>query len=192
MLNKEMKKLLEMKPIRIFKEEKDYAINNDLISAEEIEEILPSEQRWNDLYMERGNKETEDFLGEETASFLKENISYFQTHANEFLYIESKWFEMLGVEGITFEVNDVFRTYDIIFGLKAQKKYSDSLRKILTDELNSDAKYSILFNGNDGLWDVNLPINSIDGFSEEMTMGDALGFIYQFLFQMASELEKSR
>lgn len=187
-----MKKLLDIKPIRLFQEEKDYAITNDLISAEEIEEVLPPEKRWNDLYLERGNKETEEFLGEETIAFLKENITYFQTHNNEFLYLESKWFEMLGVEGITLEENDVFRTYDIIFGLKAQKKYGDSLRKVLTDELNSDAKYSILFNGNDGLWDVNLPINSIDGFSAEMTIEDALRLTYQFLFMLASELEKSR
>ncbi|MGD6943390.1 branched-chain amino acid aminotransferase [Cytobacillus gottheilii] len=192
MLTAEIKKLLEQQPIKLFNEEKEYAIANSLISAEEINEVLPSQQRWTDLYIERGNKETEEFLGEETNSFLQEKISYLRSNQQEFLYMESKWFENIGIEGIILEENDVFHTYDIIFGLKKQKKYGDHLRKILSEKFPPEAKYSILFNGNDGLWDINLPISYLNGFSEDMTIEEVLSHSYQFLFKMVVDLENNR
>ncbi|WP_080845988.1 hypothetical protein [Cytobacillus gottheilii] len=192
MLHTEIKKLIDQNPTRLFEEEKDYAIANNLISADESTEILPAGKRWADIYIERGHKETEEYLGEETPSFLKENISYLKTHQNEFIYVESKWFEILGIEGIIFEENDVFRTYDTIFGLKVQKKHGDLLRKVILEEFSADAKYSILFNGNDGLWDINLPISHLNGFSENMTIEEVLSLTYQLLFKLVWELERNK
>lgn len=138
-----------------------------------------------DAYIERLDKETEEVLGKETASFLEQNITYFKNHLNEFMYLESPAFEQIGVDAVSFEVDDVFRTYSILLGLKLQKKYQPSIKEFLNANLRGeDAKVSLMFNGDDGLWDLNLSLDHVEGFHEDMTIGEA----YQVVYQLISEL----
>ena len=79
--------------------------------------------RFKDVYIERCDKETEELLAEESSSFLEQPIEYFKNHKNEFMYLESEWFDLIGVDAISFEADSVFGTYDVMMGLKLQKKY---------------------------------------------------------------------
>lgn len=142
------------------------------------------------IYIERGEKETDNFLSEEGNSFLQEKVSYLMANKEEFIYIESDSFHGLGVEGLCLEVDDVFGTYQAILGFKLPKKLENSLKAYLNSQLSGDeAKYSLLFDQNDGLWNMNFTLNYVHGFSEEGSIGEALTVIYDFLTQLKQEVQ---
>nr|WP_263326560.1 branched-chain amino acid aminotransferase [Neobacillus sp. Marseille-Q6967] len=138
-----------------------------------------------DAYIERCSKETETMIGNESGAFLNQPISYLKTHKNEFIYLESKWFEEIGVEGVSLEVDDVFGTYDVMLGLKLQKKLEKPLKEFLDNHLQGDeAKFDLMFSHEDGLWDLNFALNFVDGFEDHMSINEAYQLIYRFLSQL--------
>ncbi|AGK53321.1 hypothetical protein [Bacillus sp. 1NLA3E] len=200
MLNKEMKKYISEimgeqeaspKTIELYKEEKEYIEKNHLIEAEVNLIEKNSASRFADAYIERGDKEQEEVIAEETAPFLEQPIDYFKKHKNEFIYVESKWFDLIGVDAVAFEADDVFGTYDVMLGLKLQKKFEPSIKEFLQNSLHNDgAKFDLMFDQGDGLWSLNFALNFVEGFNEEMSMREAYGLIYQFLFKLDEAVEQ--
>jgi len=177
-------------PIFFFSEEKNYLLSHQLIEEEKIEETN-TPARFASLYLELANKETDESLNADmNAPFLQTKINYLAEKLEEYLYIETDAFSIIGVESLSLEVDSVFRTYEGIFGLKAPKKTEGAIRSFFEKTLEGDdITYNLMFNAQDGLWDVNLPIEAIPGFSAEMSIGDAIKLIYLFLFQLGEELE---
>ncbi|USK52768.1 branched-chain amino acid aminotransferase [Cytobacillus solani] len=175
-----------------FKEEIEYARKHQIIDeTRTIMEIDPA-ARFNDAYIERSDKETEEFLGEESAGFLNQPIHYLKQYLNEFIYIESDCFPMIHTESICLEVDDIFRTYEVMLGLKLQKKYKKGIKAYLEQELIGEIKVSLLFNQTDGLWDFNFALNNIKGFNEDLTIGEVLVLVYRFLFKLAETVEENK
>ena len=130
-------------------------------------------------------------MAEESSLFLEQPIEYFKNHKNEFMYLESEWFDLIGVDAISFEVDSVFGTYDVLLGLKIQKKYEISLKSFLTSQLsNDDATFDLMFNGSEGLWDFNFALNDLNDFKENGTIREAYGSVYRFLFQLVEAMEE--
>ena len=181
--------------LEVFKEERAYIEKHHLLNdyAGKSISFIESEPslRFADVYIERCDKETEELLAEESSTFMQQPIDYFKNHRNEFIYVESEWFDLIGVDAISFEADSVFGTYDVILGLKLQKKYGPSLKSFLTTQLSSDdTTFDLMFNGNDGLWDVNFALNSLSDFNGIKTIEEAFVSIYCFLFQLAEALEE--
>ncbi|WP_018391859.1 hypothetical protein [Bacillus sp. 37MA] len=194
MLKKQMEiyisKALSENKVELFKEEKEYAERHHLTNGFTIVE-KENITRFTDAYIERSNKENEELISEESAAFLSQPLEYLKINKSEFLYFESSWFELIGVETLSLEVDDVFGTYNALFGLKFQKKMGNVLKAYLNNELQGEiGTYSLMFNQGDGLWDVNFSLNSVDGFKEEMSLGDALSLIYHFLFILVETIEE--
>ena len=118
--------------IDLFREEKDYAVKHQLLSDDNFDEITLVENdastRFLDAIIERCDKETEDVIARETASFLSQPLEHLKKNKNEFIYLESKWFNIIRVDAISLELDDVFETYTVMMGLKMQKKYGDFLK----------------------------------------------------------------
>lgn len=177
--------------IELYTEEKAYATKHQLL-ADDIT-IIEKENtsRFTDAYIEISHKETEELLKEETAEFLSQPLGYLKTNKNEFLYLESSSFDLIGVEALSLEIDDVFGTYNAMLGLKFQKKMGDALKMYLQKELNGDiGTFSLMFNQGDGLWDVNFALNAVDGFKEDMTLDEAFNLIYHFLFKLNEIIEE--
>jgi hypothetical protein len=177
--------------IELFRDEKDYALKQGIIDGEEImiNELAP-EIRFIDAYIERGDKETEEFLSEEKGDFLKQPISYFKSHQNEFMYLETDWWDLVGVDAVSFEQDNVFGNYDVMLGLKLQKKYDSAIREFLTENLKGDESvFDLMFDGNEGVWSLNFPLNSLEDFHEELHLDEAFSLIYSFLFKLAESVE---
>lgn len=105
--------------------------------------------------------------------------------------MESKWFDLIGVDAVAFEADDVFGTYDVMLGLKLQKKFEPSIKEFLQNSLHNDgAKFDLMFDQGDGLWSLNFALNFVEGFNEEMSMREAYGLIYQFLFKLDEAVEQ--
>ncbi|MES1040122.1 branched-chain amino acid aminotransferase [Peribacillus simplex] len=195
MLKKQMesyisKSVIENK-VELFKEEKDYVEKHKLIADDIILAEKENESRFTDAYMERSNKESEELISEESSAFLSQPIEYLKNNKDEFLYFESQWFDLIGVEALSLEVDDVFGTYNAMFGLKFQKRMGEVLKTYLTKELQAEiGSFSLMFNQGDGLWDVNVALDNVKGFREDMTLEEAFNLIYHFLFILVQTIEE--
>lgn len=142
-------------------------------------------------YIERSNKETEEFIANENAAFLNESIQYLKKNKQEFIYIESHLFEELGIDSLCLELDDIFGTYDVILGLKLQKKYEDKIKSFLNSHLlGEDAKFDLMFDQKDGLWSLNYTLNYSEGFSEGLSLHEAFSLIYEFLLKLVSTVKE--
>ncbi|MFJ7855024.1 branched-chain amino acid aminotransferase [Peribacillus frigoritolerans] len=178
--------------IELFNEEKDYVEKHKLLAEDIIIVEKENASRFTDAYIERSNKESEELISEENSAFLSQPIEYFKKNKDEFLYFESRWFELISVEALSLEVDDVFGTYNAMFGLKFQKKMGEVLKTYLTKELHAEkiGSFSLMFNQGDGLWDVNLALDNIKGFQEDMSLEEAFHLIYHFLFNLVQTIEE--
>ncbi|MCM3567672.1 branched-chain amino acid aminotransferase [Neobacillus mesonae] len=177
------------KDAEFFKEEKDYMIKHQLTERLLLEK--EPDCRFMDAYIERCDKQSENLIRNETSSFLSQPLVYFYKHKNEFVYLESKWWEFVHVDAVSLELDDVFGTYDVMLGLYLQKKYEEKLRTFLKENLTGEkTNYDLIFNQQEGVWDLNFSLNAVDGFDENMTIGEAFQLIYRFLFQLMEGIEK--
>lgn len=177
--------------VEIYQEEKEYMEEHELISNDVTFIEKDPTTRFQDASIERCDKGTEETLSEESFAFLEQPIDYLQKHKNEFLYLESKWLKLIGVDAISLEVSDVFGTYDVMVGLQLQKKFEISLKENLRKELHGDeARFELIFNQTDGLFDLNFALNYVNGFNEGMSLEEAYLLIYRFLFKLVESVEE--
>ncbi|CEG26289.1 hypothetical protein [Bacillus sp. B-jedd] len=180
-----------------------YLKNNEVLYADEIEyaqkqglieEGAASEknsaERFNDAYIELSDKETEQVAANGGTDILQQPISYLKKNMNQFIYVESKWFELVDVDAVVLEVDDVFRNYQALLGLKLQKKYGDRLNGLLQEKFCfAKTDYSLMFDGGEGIWNFNFSLEALKEFNEEKTISETLGLVYNFLFTLAQEVE---
>lgn len=176
--------------IEVYQEEKEYMEKHELVSNNVTLMEKDPTIRFLDAHIERCDKETEEMLSKESFAFLEQPIDYLQKHKNEFIFLESNWLEIIGVDAITLEMSDVFGTYDVMVGLQLQKKFETSLKENLSKDLHGDeARFELIFNQTDGLWDLNFALDYVDGFKEEMSLEGAYRLIYRFLFKLGERVE---
>ncbi|MCY9020262.1 hypothetical protein MOF32_19410 [Priestia megaterium] len=180
--------------LSLYQEEKEYALQKELVPQNLMIEEKEASLRFKDSYIERVDKESDELVAEESPlSFLDTPISYLKEHRSEFLYIESKWFEFIKLDGCSFEVDDVFGTYKVLTGLHMQKKFGSLLKQFFAKELNeSPTSVQLLFNDKDGLWDVNIELDAIKEFNEKMSIGEALVLTYRFFFHLVEYVENEK
>ncbi|MEB4888476.1 hypothetical protein [Priestia megaterium] len=180
--------------LSLYQEEKEYALQKELVPQNLMIEEKEASSRFKDSYIERVDKETDELIAEESPlSFLDTPLSYLKEHRSEFLYVESKWFEFIKLDGCSFEVDDVFGTYKVLTGLHMQKKFGSVLKQFFAKELNeSPTSVQLLFNDKDGLWDVNIELDAIKEFDEKMSIGEALVLTYRFFFHLVEYVENKK
>ena len=179
--------------IELHKEEMEYVEKYSLVE-DGIKIVEKGENsRFADAYIERSDKESENPIAVETAMFLEQPLDYLKKNINEFVYMESQWFELIGVDAICLEVDDLFGKYEALLGLKLQKKFNNAIRAYLQATLKGEeAKFALLFNAEDGLWNVNISLNDIEGFREDLSIGEAYQLIYYFLFKLIETVEEGQ
>ncbi|GIO25053.1 branched-chain amino acid aminotransferase [Oceanobacillus sp. J11TS1] len=192
LMSEEQQAAASLNKIELYQEEKEYIEKHELISSDVTLIEKDPTTRFLDASIERCDKNTEETLSKESFAFLEQPIDYLQKHKNEFLFLESNWLEIIGVDGISLEMSDLFGTYDAMVGLQLQKKFERSLKENLSKELHGDeARFELIFNQTDGLFDLNFALNYVGGFKEEMSLEEAYRLIYRFLFKLAERVEES-
>ena len=140
--------------------------------------------------LERCNKESEETLAVETAAFLQQKISYFKTHQEEFLYAESSAFADAKMDAVVVEFDEMFKVYTALFGLRLQKKMGQPLKTYLRDHLKGMlGSSSAMFEGNEGIWEVNIALDAIEGFTGEETIEQAYTLLVNFVTTMLEAIE---
>lgn len=198
MLEKEIRAYIEEQiasarngEIELYKEEKEFALERALLSSDVLENFTLTEKepisRFSDAYMERSNKETEELVEVVGRRLFSESIDFLKKHMQEFIYVESPWFDKIGVDAVSLEVDDVFGTYDVMLGIQLQKKHGAKIREFLNAHLHGDVddpKFDLIFSGQDGMWELNFSLNHLKEFKEDMSIGEAYVGIYRLLFNL--------
>ncbi|KAB7671211.1 branched-chain amino acid aminotransferase [Bacillus sp. B1-b2] len=155
-------------------------------------EVVNSVDRFSDLYLELVNKETDETVESDLPySFLDSQMNYFEKNIENYLYIESSAFEIISAESFMIEVDSVFSTYELILGLQLPKKKEKDIRNYINANLQEEsASFQLLFNDKDGLWELNLPLDKINGFDKNMTLAESIKLAYLFLFNLGIALER--
>ncbi|MFJ7951265.1 branched-chain amino acid aminotransferase [Lysinibacillus sp. NPDC096418] len=187
MLKKQIEFLINEKEIiKLLDVEKAYVQKYELINDKALVDTTSLELN----VIERCNKETEELLAEETASFLTMPVHYLKEHPNEFMFVTSDRLDVIRVDTFALEFDEAFGVYSALFGLRLQKKQSDFLHTYLKAHLQHEKMtYSAAFSGEDGLWEVNLALDALDGFSEQQSFDEVLVRLYRFVFGLLEELE---
>ena len=140
--------------------------------------------------LERCNKETEETLAVETVEFLQQNISYLKAHQEEFLYAESSAFANAKMDAVVLEFDEMFKVYTALFGLRLQKKVNQQLKTYLRDHLKGMlGSSSAMFDANEGIWEVNIALDAIEGFAGEETFEQAYELLIEFVKNMLMAIE---
>lgn len=148
------------------------------------------EHNFTNISIERCDKESEEVIAKEGPSFLSSPLKHLKQYQNEFVYLESPTFEQVKIDAISLELDDVFKTYMALLGLKVQKKHTHTIKTYLNDHLvGDDVNYSGSFSNEDGLWELNIPINFMEGYTEEMTIGEAITITIRFLQDLLSTID---
>ncbi|MFT8322697.1 MAG: hypothetical protein ABF649_17640 [Bacillus sp. (in: firmicutes)] len=171
-------------------EEGTYIEKQSLLEKTEIS-IAELSERFQPIYIEIAHKESDDSIQENIDnSFLSEKISYLEKNLDHYLYMETAAFDIIRIDALTIEVDSVFRTYEVMFGLHLPKKLEKSIRSYFDQALvEKELTYNLLFNNQEGLWEVNFPIEGLSTFSKEIKVFEALQLIYLFLFRMEEKIE---
>ncbi|MCM3757635.1 hypothetical protein M3197_09045 [Sporosarcina aquimarina] len=136
------------------------------------------------------NKETDEPI-ETPVNAGKLAVSYVKTQPNDYMFAEESLFATIGIDGIVLEMDDVFGTITALFGLQVQKKHGEWLKKYIDAQLGTaPGTRSLMFSSDDGLWDVNIALDYVDGFSENDTFDETLELVYKFVFNMLIALEE--
>ena len=140
--------------------------------------------------LERCDKETEETLAVETAAFLQQKLAYLKAHQAEFLYAESADFTNLKMDAVVLEFDETFKVYTALFGLRLQKKVSAQLKAYLRDHLKGMlGSSSAMFAGNEGIWEINIALDAIEGFSGDETIQQAYELLVGFVKELLEEIE---
>ena len=84
----------------------------------------------------------------------------------------------------------MFKVYTALFGLRLQKKVNQQLKAYLRDNLKGMlGSSSAMFEGNEGIWEVNIALNAIEGFTGEETIEQAYELLINFVKTMLGALE---
>ncbi|WP_391121918.1 branched-chain amino acid aminotransferase [Psychrobacillus sp. L3] len=176
--------------VELLVEEKQYADKHSLLADGQNIVLIDKNKQFSKANIERFNKETDELISKDTVEFLKSPIVYFKEKQNEYLYLESDSFDVINVDAIALEFDEVFEVYTAMFGLALQKKFGPSLHEYLKEHFHTEImNYSLMFSGEDGLWEVNLPLNYLKDFSEDFTLEETLHHLFSFIFSLVEATE---
>ena len=195
MISKHMKKYVEdslqsgAAECRVSPEEKAYIEKHGILSGNLIA-VAEETEPFGEAYLELCDKESEEMIAEKDTAFLGQPVRYFKEHINEFLYVEAVEFDRIGVDSACFEVDDVFGSYEALLGLKLQKKHDKAIKEFVGAHIDQDeGRFSMMFNANEGIWDINVSLDGLSGFEESFTVQEALSFVRSFIFRLMEAVE---
>ncbi|MGN7476213.1 protoporphyrinogen oxidase [Solibacillus silvestris] len=141
--------------------------------------------------LERCSKETEDTITAENIEFAATPIHYLKDNQGEFIYTECAEFNDIRIDAVALEFDDAFNLYTALFGLKLQKKHSEAIRSYLKENVKSAlGSSSASFSGQEGLWELNIAVDCIEGFHEQSSIEEVCELLYHFVARLLNTVEK--
>ncbi|MFC4354626.1 hypothetical protein ACFO0S_05965 [Chryseomicrobium palamuruense] len=123
------------------------------------------------------SKETDEPVKLEDESFLAEPLSILKTQIENYLYVSKPHYADWKVEGYVLELDDIFRFYNLLVGLYIPKSKLAAVDEVLQSMwTNPDFNYALTYEANEGIAELNIPINYVKNFNEHATIGETILF----------------
>ncbi|MEO4054416.1 protoporphyrinogen oxidase [Solibacillus sp. CAU 1738] len=172
--------------LSLFAVEQAYAEKHNLLP----EGVIVQQKKFKFEVLERCDKETEELIAEVEDSFLATPIRYFKEHPKEFIYAATEEFDRIRTDAFALEFDEAFENYTALFAVALQKKYKTDIQAHLLSSLDLEqAKCSVAFNGQEGVWEMNIAIEAMDDFSEDLTLEQVFEKLYTFVFRLLEKIE---
>ncbi|ATP39967.1 protoporphyrinogen oxidase [Solibacillus sp. R5-41] len=140
--------------------------------------------------VERCSKETEETIAVADVAFTNTPIGYLKENQGEFIFAECTQFQDIRVDVMAIEYDDAFRLYTALFGLKIQKKHGDAIRSYLKEHVKSAlGSSSASFSAQEGLWELNVAVDCLEGFNDQLTIQQVYELLYHFVAQLLETIE---
>lgn len=139
--------------------------------------------------IERCNKTTEETISTESVDYLQTPLNTLKANQEEFVYMESPNYEEKKMDAVVFEFDEMFEIYTALFGLKLQKKYAEAIKGYFKNNLKSMlGSSSASFAGNEGIWEINIALSAMEGFTGEENFEQANTLLLNFVEKMLAEI----
>lgn len=142
------------------------------------------------ILCEKYDKETDELISTDTGELFEAPLAYLKEKKNEYVYINSESLEPMKVDGVALEYDEVFEVYTAMFGFAVQKKFGQSIKTYLNEHFHSEKmNYSLVFSGDEGLWEINLPLDYIHSFDKNFSIEETYHFLLEFIRSLAATIE---
>lgn len=139
--------------------------------------------------LDRCNKETEEIIASAGDEFLTQPLSYVAANPIEYIYAESKTFTARKIDAVVVEFDDMFKIHTALFGLALPKKFSNPIKTYLRANLKPMlGSSSAMFNGQEGIWEINIAFDAMENFTGEETFNEAYDKLIAFVDAMLAEI----
>ncbi|WP_342525660.1 hypothetical protein MKY84_08975 [Chryseomicrobium sp. FSL W7-1435] len=140
-----------------------------------------------DLY----TKENDEWLRALTEEDLKQPIALVKTQIENYIYSAKPEYSTFKVEGFVIELDDIFRFYNLLVGIYVPKAKMKDIDEALKEKWeNPEFNYALTFDANEGVAELNLPLDYVEGFSTEFTVQQTIEFIEQLLSTIVLKITK--
>lgn len=142
--------------------------------------------------LERLSKETEELIAEEGQNFLQTPISFLKENETQFIYAELAELDRIRTDAFALEYDDVFKTYTAMFAVALQKKFKTEIQAHLLSTLDvEEFKSSVAFEGKEGVWEMNIALEAMNGFHADMNLAEVYTLLFDFVFTLLEKIEQA-
>lgn len=134
------------------------------------------------------NKETDEVVAQGNEATLSEPLSMVKTQIENYLYVSKPHYADWKVEGFVLELDDIFRFYNLLVGIYIPKSKLPLVDEVLQSMwVNPDFKYALTYEANEGLAELNIPLNYVENFNEDATIGETIQFSEDILKRISEK-----
>lgn len=139
--------------------------------------------------IERCNKTTDDLIAKEETTFLQQPIEFLKANQEHYIYLESADFEAHKMDAVVIEFDEMFEVYTALFGLRIQKKHGPAMKDYFKEHITSMlGSSSASFSGDEGIWEINIAFDALEGFTGKETIEEATAILVSFIDTMLAEI----
>lgn len=132
------------------------------------------------------SKETDELVTASDEKILEQPLTTLKTQIENYLYVAKPHYSEWKVEGFVLELDDIFRFYNLLVGIYIPKSKLPMVDEVLKSMwTNPDFKYALTYEANEGLAELNVPLNYVDKFDEHATIGEAIDFAEKLIKRIA-------
>ena len=133
------------------------------------------------------SKETDELLHSFTQQDLEQPMTYFNDHLDHYLYVSKAEYQDYRIEGFVLETDDIFRFYNALIGIYIPKSKMETVKTELASIWNNpDFQYAFTYDANEGVAELNLPLNYLQGFDANSSIETTIEFVESILKKFAS------
>lgn len=127
-------------------------------------------------------KENDEYIRSLSESDLAGPISFVKDQIENYIYVAKPTYDELKIEGFVVELDDIFRFYNLLVGIYVPKAKMKAIEEVLLSKwTNPEFKFAFTFDANEGVAELNLPLDYVEGFRDDFTVAETIDFVEELL-----------